>query len=144
MQFWIIYHSQQADSKTGAQMPSSGGHSYLPLDHSLPPPAENMMDDTREESNDDGETWYINPGSFPMTKTGLQKFNRNPQKSIPRQQQYLEVIRNHTLSICTEYEQSVVTDEDVAWLHKYDHIVNPPAADSLAKEKRTSSHPAAN
>jgi hypothetical protein len=32
----------------------------------------------------------------------------------------------------------------VAWLREHDHIVNPPAAGSLANRKRTSSRPAAN
>jgi len=41
-------------------------------------------------------------------------------------------------------EPSVVTDDDVAWLHEHDRILYPPAAGSLANRKRTSSHPAAN
>jgi hypothetical protein len=32
----------------------------------------------------------------------------------------------------------------VAWLREHEHIVNPPAAGSLANRKRTGSCPAAN
>ena len=41
-------------------------------------------------------------------------------------------------------EQSVVADEDVAWLRKHDHVVNPPAAGSLSNRKGRSCRAAAN
>jgi hypothetical protein len=103
-----------------------------------------MIDDIGEESDDDRETRRPNPRSFPTTKTGFQKFELKLQKRIIRQQRYLEVIRNCALGLFADYEQSIVADEDVAWLRTYDHIVNPLAADSLAKRKHTRSHPAAN
>jgi hypothetical protein len=142
--FCVVYRGQQADGTDGAQTPMRGGRSYLPLDDILPPPAEDMIDDIGEESVDDGETRRPNPRSFPTTKTGFQKFERKLQKRIIRQQRYLEVIRNRALGLFADYEQSVVADEDVAWLREHDHIVNPPAAGSLANRKRTSSRPAAN
>jgi len=142
--FCVVYHGQQADGTDGAQTPMRGGHSYLPLDDILPPPTEDMIDDIGEESDDDREMRRPNPRSFPTTKTGFQKFERKLQKRIIRQQQYLEVIQNRALGLFADYEQSVVADEDVAWLREHHHIVNPPAAGSLANRKRTSSRPAAN
>jgi len=142
--FCVVYRGQQADGTDGAQMPMRGGRSYLPLNDILPPPAEDMIDDIGEESDDDGETRCPNPRSFLTTKTGFQKFEWKLQKRIIRQQRYLEVIRKHALGLFADYEQSVDADEDVAWLHEHDHIVNPPAAGSLAYRKRTSSRPAAN
>jgi len=141
--FCVVYCGQQAYGTDGAQTPMHGGRSYLPLDDILPPPAEDMIDDIGEESDDDGETWRPNPRSFPTTKTGFQKFERKMHKRIIRQQRYLEVIRNHALGLFTDYEQSVVADEVVAWLREHNHIVNPPAAGSLANRKCTSSCPAA-
>jgi hypothetical protein len=79
-----------------------------------------------------------------MMKTGFQKFEQKIHRRIIRQQRYLEVIRNHALGLFADYKQSVVADEDVAWLPEHDHIVNPPAAGSLANRMRTSSRPAAN
>jgi len=142
--FNVVYRGQQADGTAGGQTPMCGGRSHLPLDDILPPPAEDMIDDIGEESDDVGETLHPNPRSFPTTKTGIQKFERKLQKRIIRQQRYLEVIQNHALGLFADYEQSIVTDEDVAWLQEHDHIVNPPAAGSLANRKRTSSYPAAN
>jgi len=142
--FCFVYRGQQADGTDGAQPPMRGGHSYIPLDDILPPPAEDMIDDIGEQSADDGGTWRPNPRSFPTTKTGFQKFERKLQKRIIRQQRYLEVIRNRALGLFADYEQSVVAGEDMAWLREHDHIVNPPTAGSLANRKHTSSHPAAN
>jgi hypothetical protein len=142
--FCVIYRGQQADGTDGAQTPMRGGRSYLPLDDILPPPAEDIIDDIREESDDDGKMWRPNPRSFPTTKTGFQKYERKLQKRIIVQQRFLEAIRIRALDLFADYEQSVVADEDVAWLRELDHIVNPPAEGSLANRKRTSSHPAAN
>jgi len=125
-------------------MPMPGGRSYLLVDDILPPPAEDMIDDSREESDDDGETQRANHRSFPTSKTGFQKFEQRLQTRNIRQQQYLEVIRNRALGLFADYEQSIVADEDVAWLRQHNHIVTVPAAGPLANRKRTSSRPAAN
>jgi hypothetical protein len=79
-----------------------------------------------------------------MTKTSFQRFEPKLQKMIIGPQWYLEVIRNRALGLFADYEQSVVADEDVAWLPEHDHIVNSPAAGSLANWKLTQSRPAAN
>jgi hypothetical protein len=94
-----------------------------------------MIDDIGEESDYDGETRPPNPRSFPMTKTGFQNFEPKLQKRIIRQLRYFEVIQNRALGRCADYEQRVAACEDVAWLHEHDHIVNPPAAGSLANRK---------
>jgi len=120
------------------------GRSYHPLDDILPPLAEDMIEDIEEEPDDDAEMQCRNPGSFPVTKRGFQKFERMLQKQIIRQQRYLEVIWNHALGLFANYKQSVVADEDVACLHEHNHIVNPPAVGSLANRKCTSNRPAAN
>jgi hypothetical protein len=142
--FFPRYRGQQADGTDGAQTPMHGACSYLPLDDILPPPAKAMINNIREESDDDGETRRRNPRSFLTNNTRFQKFELKLQKRIIRQQQYLEVIRNRALGLFAEYEQSVVADEDVAWLCKHNQIVNPPAAGSLANRKCTSSRQAAN
>ena len=90
-----------------------------------------MIDDIREESDDDGETWRPNPSSFLTTKTGFQKFEWKIQKRIIRRQRYLKVIRKRALGHLADYEQSVVADKDVAWLRQHNRIANPPAAGSL-------------
>jgi hypothetical protein len=102
-----------------------------------------MIDDIGEELHDDGSMRRPNPRSFPTTKTGFQKCERKLQKRIIRQQRYLEVIRNSSHGLFANCEQSVVSDEDVAWLREHDHIVNSPAAGSFANGKPTSSRPAA-
>jgi hypothetical protein len=51
---------------------------------------------------------------------------------------------HRALSLRADYEQSVVTDEDVALLHEHDHIVSSPAAGLFASRNRTRSHPGAN
>jgi hypothetical protein len=142
--FCVVYRGQQADGMDGAQTPMCGGCSYLPLDDIVQPPAKDMIDDIEEESDDDDETRRPDLRSFPKTKTAFQNFERKLQKRIIRPQRYLAVIRTRALGLFADYEQSVVADEDVAWLHAYDQIVNPPAAGSLANRKRTYSRPAAN
>jgi hypothetical protein len=72
-----------------------------------------------------------------MTKTGFQMFEQNLQKRIITQQQYLEDMRDCARCLFADYEQCVVADVDVAWLREHHHIVNPPAADSLANRMRT-------
>ena len=144
MLFCIVYRGQQADGTACAQTPMRGGNSYLPLDDIHPPPAEDMIDSIGEESNDDGDKQRPNPRSFPTMKPGFQRFECMLETRIIRQQRYLEVIRNRALVLFADFEQTVVADEDVAWLRKQDHIVKPPTAGSLPITKRTSSHPAAN
>jgi len=141
--FSVVYCGQQANGTAGAQTPMHGGLSYPPPNNILPPPAEDMMDDVGEELDDDAMTHPPNPRSLPMTITGFQKLERIPQQRIIRGLRYLEVIQNGALGPFADYEQSVVADEDVSWLHDHDHIVNPPAAGSLANTKHTSSCPAA-
>jgi len=144
MLFCVVYRGQQTDSTAGAQTPMCGGHSYLPLDDIIPPPAKDMIDDIREESDDDGETWRPNPRSFLTTKTGFQKFEQKLQKMITRLLRYVEVIRNRAPGLFAHYKESVVADDDVALLHEHDHIMNPLAVGSLANTKCSSSRPATN
>ena len=89
--FWVVFHGQLADRTAGVQMPMRDGHSYLPLDDILQSAAEDMIDDIREESDDDGQTWRPYPRSFPTTNTGILRFERRLQKMTIRQQRYLEV-----------------------------------------------------
>ena len=144
MLFCVMYLGQQADGTAAAQIPMRGGRSSHPLDDILPPPAEDMIHDIGEESDDHGKTGRPNPTSFPMTKTGFQKFQQQLQKRIIRQQRYLEVMRNRALGLLADYKQSIVPNEDVAWLPEHDHIVSPLTAGSLANRKHTSSCAAAN
>ena len=67
--------------------PMRGGRSYRPLDDILPPLAEDIADHIGVESDADGEMRLPNPRSFPMKKTGFQKFEWKLQKRIIRQQQ---------------------------------------------------------
>jgi len=85
MLFCVIYRGQQADGTDGAQMPMRGGRSYLHLDNILPHPAEGMINNIGEESDNDGETQSPNPRSFPTKKTGFQKFEQKLQQRIIRQ-----------------------------------------------------------
>jgi hypothetical protein len=121
-----------------------GGHSILPLDDIPPPQSEDIIDDIGEESDDNDEMQHPNQRRFPMTKPTFQKFEQNLPKGIITQQRNIELIRNSALVLFADYKQSVVPDEDVAWLCEYNHISNPPTAGSLANRKRTSSRPAAN
>jgi len=142
--FCFVYRGQQADGTDGAQTPMRGCRSNHPLDDILPAPAEDMINDIGEESDYDGETCHPDPRSFLMTKTCFPKFEWKLQKWIIRQQRYLEVIRNRALGLFADHEQRVVVDEDMAWLREHYHIVNPPAAGSLANRNGTTSRPAAN
>jgi len=49
-----------------------GGCSYLPHDDILPPPADDRINDIREDSDDDAEMLRANPRNFPITNTGEQ------------------------------------------------------------------------
>jgi hypothetical protein len=143
MLFCVFYCGQQADGTDGAQTHMCRGCSYLPLGDILSPPAEDMIDDTGEESDDDGEKRCSCSRSFPTTNTGLQMFQWMHQKNFIRQHRYLEVVRNYALSLFPDYRQSMVADQDVACLREYQYIVNPPAATSLPNRKRTYSCSAA-
>jgi len=103
--FCVVYSRQQPDSTAGAQTPRRGGPSYLPLNDILPPPAEDIIDDIEEESDDDGETRCPYSRHFPMTKTGFQMFEWTLQNKIIRPQRYPEVIWNCALGIFANYEQ---------------------------------------
>ena len=70
--FCVVYRGQTGDGTDGAQTPMCGGRSCPPLHDIPPPPAEDMIDHIREESDDDGETQRPNPRSFPTTKSGFQ------------------------------------------------------------------------
>jgi hypothetical protein len=72
--FCIVHRGEQADCTDGAQTPLRGGCSQLPLDDIIPLTAEDMTDDIGEEPDDDGEMRRPKLRSFPMTKTGCQKF----------------------------------------------------------------------
>jgi len=141
--FGVIYRGQQATGTSGTQMIMPGGQMYLPVDDILPPPAEDMIDDIGDESDDDAEMRSLNPTCSLTTKTGFTKFQWKRQRRIIRQQQYLEVIWNCALSLFADYEHSVVADEDVVSLCDHNHSVNPPTMGSLANMIPTSSFPAA-
>jgi hypothetical protein len=59
-----------------------GGSSYLPLDNILTSPAEDMIDNMKEESDEDGETQHANPRSFPKTNTCFQNCELKLRKRI--------------------------------------------------------------
>jgi len=65
--FRVGYRSQQPDGTAGAQGPMHGGRCYLPLGDIFPPPAEDMIDDIGEESEDDGDTRFPKKSSFATT-----------------------------------------------------------------------------
>jgi len=136
----VIYCSRQAYGESGAQMPMCGGHSYLPVDEILTPPAKDIIEVMREESYDYAETQWPNRWLFLTMQTGSQKFERNIQRRICREQENLEVIQSRALGLFPYYKQSVVADENVVRLRQHDHIVNPPAAGSLTTGKRTGRH----
>jgi len=110
----VIHCGQQANGTAGAQMPMGGGRSYLPLVDILPPPAEDMINEIAEVTDDNGETRCPNPRIFLTTKTGFQKLQRKLQKRIVIQQRYLEVIRNRALGPFADYDESIVVDEDIS------------------------------
>jgi hypothetical protein len=49
-----------------------GGHSFLSLDGTFPPPVEDMSKDTWEKSNDDATMRCPNPRSVPTKNAGFQ------------------------------------------------------------------------
>jgi len=65
-------------------------------------------------------------------KKGFQKFERTPWLRMISQERYLEVIWNCALGLFADYEQSLVANQDEAWICKHDHIVDPPAVGSFA------------
>ena len=83
--FCVVYRGQPADTTAGAQIPMRGGRSNLPLDGILPPPAEDVIDNVGEKSDDDGEMHRPHPTRFLMTKTGSLMFQWKLQKRIIRQ-----------------------------------------------------------
>jgi len=140
----VVDRGHHGDSTSGAQTPMCGGRCYLPLDDILLPQAENMIEEIREDTDDDPKTWRPNQRSFPTMKIGFQMFERKLQRGIIREQQYLKVIRNRALDLFADYKPSHVADEVVAWLPEHNHIVNPPVAGILANRKCKSCCLAAN
>jgi hypothetical protein len=69
-----------------------GGRSSLTQDNILPPPTEEIINDFRQESDDDGEIRCLNPGSFPTMKRDFQMFELTVETMIIRQQRYHNVI----------------------------------------------------
>lgn len=65
--FGVVYPGHQVDGTAGAQKPIRRGLSYLPLDDMLQPPAEDIIGNFREVSDDDGEMRRLNPRRFPTT-----------------------------------------------------------------------------
>jgi len=142
--FWVIYHGQQADNASGAQTPMSGGHGHLLLHDMVTPPTKDMINDIGEELDSDAGMLHPSPGSFPMAKTGFQQFKKELQKRLIRQRQCFAVIGNHALGLFPIMNKALLLNEDVAWLHKHNHIVNPPNVGSLAHWQCTRCRPAAN
>jgi len=63
-----------------------GGGSYLPEDDILPPSAKDMIDDIREESDDDADMQWPKRRSFLMKKPGCHMVERQLQRRIIMQQ----------------------------------------------------------
>jgi hypothetical protein len=59
--FCIVYCSQHADSTALAETPMGDGGRYFPLNHIIPPAAEDMIDHIREESDDNDIMQCPNP-----------------------------------------------------------------------------------
>jgi len=140
----IVDRSQHANGTSDAETDMRGGCCYFPPYNVLPPPAHDIIQDIGDESDDDAEMQCSNQTIIPTMKTGFQKFKSMVERRISRQHQFVDVIRYPVPSLCADYELSAVVDQDVAWLHKYNHIVNPPTLDSLANRKSMSNHLAAN
>ena len=99
----IVDCGQQANGTAGPHTPTHGFCSYLHVDDMLPPPAEDMLDNIWEESDDDSETWRPYPRSVPMMNRDFQKFEPKLQKRILRQQPDFEVMRNRALGLVAGY-----------------------------------------
>jgi len=65
--FCVVYFGQQTDSTSRAQTPMLGGRSCHHLNDLLPPPAEDMINDSWVEWDNDVGTHRPNPRMFPMT-----------------------------------------------------------------------------
>jgi len=76
----IVDRGQEVNGTVGAEMPMHGDRSSISLDDILPPPAEDIIDNIREELDDDGVTWRPNLRSFQTTKTGFHKFEKKLQR----------------------------------------------------------------
>jgi hypothetical protein len=120
------------------------GHSFHPVNDILPHHGEDMINDIREESEDDSGMWLPHPTNFLTMNTGFQMFEWTLENMIVSHQQYLEVIRNCTRSLFPKTKHSINADEDVASLPEHDQIVIPSASGSLANRTRKSSCTTAN
>jgi hypothetical protein len=88
-------------------------HSYHLLDNLIPPPAEDMIENIGEKSEDDSEMEHLNPRSFLIVNTDFQQCYVKLQWSLIRLLRYHEVIPNTVLGIFVNYVQSIIADEDV-------------------------------
>jgi len=113
------------------------------MDHMLPSQAEDLIDNIGDESFNNTETPRTNRRSIQNTKRVFQQVKPDLQKSTIRQQQFHEVIPNHTHGLIANYEQSAVANKNLASLRKHNHIANPPGAGALANRQRTSIRAAA-
>jgi len=68
-----MFHGQQAHGTSGAKAPMPIGLSYHPFDDILAPPANDLIDDIGEESDDHDVRGRLNWRSFKTTKTGFKK-----------------------------------------------------------------------
>jgi len=102
--FCLVCRGQEADSTAGAQTCMHSGRSYRCLDDIVPPPADDMINDIGEESDDDGETRHTHPRGFPTTKTVLQEFQWNLQIRFIRQQRQLQFIRKCALGLFADHD----------------------------------------
>jgi len=139
----VLDPSEQANGTSHSQMPMLGGHSYRPQDDIVRPPAEDLINDIGEKSNNCAETWRPCPRSFLTLVTDVEMFERELQTRFILEQEWLGVGRDIALWLFADYEWRVVAVHNVAWLLEHDSIVNPRAAGSLANWKRSSSHLAA-
>jgi hypothetical protein len=78
----IVYHSQPPAYTDGAQTPRCCGRSNLPLDYIVPPRAEDMINNIREQTDDDCKKGRPKSVSFPTIKTAIQKFERTLQRGL--------------------------------------------------------------
>jgi len=84
-----------------------GGHSYLPLDHILQPPTEDIINDVWDKPDDDDEMRHLIPKSCLTMKPGLQLFERKIQSRNIRLQSYVEFIRICAFRSFAGYKHSV-------------------------------------
>jgi len=137
-QFWIMYCDDEPEGTSRALTPLCCAHTHHHLHDILSPPAEHIVEDIGEKFDFDTKTWSSNPKILLTMSIGNRKFQHTLPTTNIWWQPYHEVIWNNAGGFFANYEKNVVPNEDVAWLRKHDHIVNPPAADSLTNRMHTS------